>query len=455
MLSFLVIALLAGGAYLAFNNLASAHLVRQIVAERDIFTARAVGRLIENYYRNTKSLRGFPALIREFSRVQSRTHSHMMRGPRQKHMTIRPPTILVTDPEGNTLFHSDPDIRASANIETEADGIPVFLDKKIIAYVYTGTMISPRISPADARYLWSLRRSSMIFILIIVLVSVMFAFLLFLHIIKPVRGLIAASRAVSDGDYTARVAAQSGDELGTLAETFNKMAESIASHEAWRRQMIQDAAHELRTPVTFITGTLEMIKDGVYSADTAKIKELHEEAEYLSSLVHQLKLLSRVESDIDEASRTKVNLTSCLHRAISRFTKRMNEKEISVTTEHDTAPVFVYASERGMSQVFRNSLANALKYTPRKGSIHCSLKTDKASAYIIIEDSGPGIPVHERENVFERFYRLDPARTADTGGSGLGLAISRQIVESHQGAITISDSKLGGACFTIRLPQNR
>lgn len=271
-------------------------------------------------------------------------------------------------------------------------------------------------------------------------------------VIAPLRQLERASHRLAQGDLSQRVSITGQDEVGRLAESFNRMAESLEKSEKLRRQMIADIAHELRTPLTVIQGNLQAILDGVYEPTPEVIASIHEESLLLARLVSDLRELSLAEAGELRLGKRVTDLREIVQHAATVVDPALRAKNIALNLELPQDPVFVEIDAQRIEQVLLNLLTNAEHYTPSEGQIRVVLTVRDSNAIVQVSDTGPGITPEDLPYVFERFWRADKSRSRATGGSGLGLAIAKYFVEAHDGKIW-AESTLGqGTTFTFSLP---
>jgi signal transduction histidine kinase len=271
-------------------------------------------------------------------------------------------------------------------------------------------------------------------------------------ITSPLREMAAASRAMAEGDDTHPVRTTSRDEVGELARAFVAMRTRLAALDRQRRELIANASHELRTPLAGLQARFENIADGVEIADPENVRSTLAEIERLSHLVDQLLDLSRIESGTSPLEVTDLDLTQLLHHASQSARIRHPELTIRIVAADGIA---YRGDEARVLQIVRNLLDNAARYSPDGDPVEVSACRSSAGVELVVSDHGPGIPVQERDKVFERFYRTDHARASDGGGSGLGLAIARSIVELHHGSIEIRSNEPTGARLVVSLPDLR
>ncbi len=302
------------------------------------------------------------------------------------------------------------------------------------------------LAPARVSILRSIWQSAVLGIAAAVAVAV----LLGSYIVKPIRELTVATKAMSQGDTTRRVAVGANDEIGRLAASFNVMAGAIERTERLRRQMITDVAHELRSPLTRMIVQLEAAEDGHLSRDEA-LAGVRDDARRLERIVDDLRDLSLADAHELAIARHEIALGRCIDDALARMTPHAVQSRVAL--EPDVAPVLPAAlgDEARVAQILDNLIANALRYTPPGGRVVVGATADREHVECFVEDDGPGIAPAQLPLVFERFYRADPSRHHGTGGSGLGLAIVKSLVEAQGGSVS-AESRLGhGARFTWTL----
>ncbi|MCX5826720.1 MAG: ATP-binding protein [Deltaproteobacteria bacterium] len=278
------------------------------------------------------------------------------------------------------------------------------------------------------------------------------AFLLSRHLLAPVRQLIEGARALTARDFDVRIKVDTGDELGQLANDFNKMAAQLGLYEQMQRQWLSDISHELRTPLSILRGEIEAMQDGIRPIDIAAITSLHSEALRLGKLVDSLHDLSMAGSGSLPMNRLPVKPGAVLREVLQKYLGRLAQRHITIIDELGEHPLTIMADEEQLSRLFCNLLENTVRYTESPGVL--KVKQEQADGLLIIsyEDSGPGVPEGSLDRLFDRLYRVDPSRSRDLGGDGLGLAICKQIVQAHNGEIKASHANLGGLLIVIVLP---
>ncbi len=272
----------------------------------------------------------------------------------------------------------------------------------------------------------------------------------------PLNKLAEAARAIGEQDLSQRVEVRGSREIQAVATAFNEMAQELENAEILRTTLLNDIAHELRTPLSVIQGNLRAILDDVYEMDKAEIARLYDQTRQLSHLVDDLRVLAQAEAQQLSLNLTKVEIVPWAQNIAAVFRPIAEQKEIKLRVEILGEHPLIQADRDRMTQVLHNLLNNAIQHTPANGIITVHVSQTETEFLLRVWDTGEGIDPEHLPHVFDRFYRADPARSRETGGTGLGLAISRAIIEAHGGNITVSSSGTGkGSQFSIQLPINR
>jgi signal transduction histidine kinase len=276
------------------------------------------------------------------------------------------------------------------------------------------------------------------------------------RIVNPIRAMTQASQRIAAGDYHQRVQVLSQDELGSMAQAFNQMAETLEQTEQRRLALIGDVAHELRTPLSSIRGVMEGLVDGVLPAEPATYVGVQKEVARLQRLVHDLEELSRAEAGQTSIHLCPTDLSDVVSAAAERLRPQFDDKQVDLDLELPSHPIMVSADINRVTQVLLNLLGNALHYTPAGGRVQVRTWQSAQEAFIAVEDDGIGISPEHLAHVFERFYRVDKSRSRTGGGSGIGLTIAKHLVEAHGGRIWAASPGAGqGSTFTVTLRLSR
>jgi signal transduction histidine kinase len=272
---------------------------------------------------------------------------------------------------------------------------------------------------------------------------------------SPLRDMASAASAMARGDYDRRVRATSRDEVGELARAFNAMAAELGGVERMRRDLVANVSHELRTPIGALQALLENLVDGVEPPNPAALRTALAQTERLGRLVEQLLDLSRLESGGLAIEPVSFQVRPLLEQATREceLGEAFAEHPVWLKVCVQPGDLRAVGDPERMHQVVGNLLDNAVRHSPPDGRVWLSAHAAASGEVTIqVADEGPGIEGHERERVFERFYRADAARTASDGGSGLGLAIARWIVDAHGGAIRAEAREPAGCRMVVELP---
>jgi two-component system sensor histidine kinase BaeS len=282
--------------------------------------------------------------------------------------------------------------------------------------------------------------------------SILLGSILARSLTRPLQDLTEATRAVADGDLQRQVPVRSNDEVGTLAESFNRMSAALDRSQRLRRQMTADIAHDLRTPLSIIVGHLDAVDEGVLPADAKTIDIMRDETMHLSHMIEDLRTLSLADAGELSLARSLVEPGVLVQRSTVAQQPAAQAAGIEIKVDLDPGLPTLNLDPERMTQVLGNLIDNALLYTPKGGHILLSAKPDGKGVEIRVSDSGQGIPQAELGLVFERLYRSDKSRKRNAGGSGLGLAIAKSIVEAHGGTIRAESAPGEGTTIIVTLP---
>jgi heavy metal sensor kinase len=286
-------------------------------------------------------------------------------------------------------------------------------------------------------------------------------------IVASAGGIFLASRALAPIDHVTRLAkrisaddlsqridiALPDDEVGELARTFNEMIARLDAAFQRQRQFTADASHEMRTPLTAIKGQIEVALSRPRDAEAYRevLQDANEEVDRLIRLVGSLLTLARADAGEIPLAAEPVSVGDLVSSVVQQVRPAAEAKRIAI--EVLTGPdVTVRADQDLLLQLLLNLLDNALKYTAEGGRVSVGWEVGGASARVWVEDTGIGIDASEQPRIFDRFYRVDKARSRAGGGAGLGLSISRWIAEAHKGGVSVESSPGRGALFTVTLP---
>lgn len=280
------------------------------------------------------------------------------------------------------------------------------------------------------------------------------------RITRPITVMSDTVRRFSSGDYSARVEVRSADEIGELAGTFNEMADEINTLEQARRSFVANVSHELRSPLTSMKGFLEAMIDGTIAPeDHAKyLAVVVDENKRMISMVNDLLDLARIESGEFKLDKKRFDVNELIRRTLITFEARIVEKKIEVGIDFSDEKCLVSADPVQISQVIRNLIDNAIKFSPEGGRIELSVTSDRRLASVSVRDNGKGIAAEDLKYVFDRFFKGEKAHTpSGAAGTGLGLSIVKRILDCHGQSITVvsEDGKGTEFVFTLELAKSK
>jgi two-component system, OmpR family, sensor histidine kinase BaeS len=273
------------------------------------------------------------------------------------------------------------------------------------------------------------------------------------RIVRPVRELADAAQQIAHGARDARVPARGTDELAELAGAFNEMAASLERAEQIRSQLLADVAHELRTPLATVESYVEALSDGVLAADDENWGVIRAETSRLNRLVDDLQKVSRAQAHQLDLHLAPVATAVLVSDAVKAAEPAYASKGVALEAHIEPDVPAIEADSERIAEVLANLLTNALRHTPTGGIVNVSAHQRDDQLEIAVADNGEGIALEHLDRVFERFYRIDPARSRASGGTGIGLAIVRAIAEAHGGSVTATSPGTGsGTTVTLLLP---
>ncbi len=270
--------------------------------------------------------------------------------------------------------------------------------------------------------------------------------------LEPVAEITNTARRIGAENLNERIKVSVPDEIGRLASTINEMIERLEKSFKQIKQFTADASHELKTPLTILKGEMEI---ALRSKDDAYMKEVIasslEEIDRMSYIVRNLLDLAKMDVEKESAPKDIVELDRVLSERVEILRKLALDRGVRLDILKNK-PASVLGDQVRLSQLFFNLIDNALKYTPQGGSVELYLDTEGGMAVFSVTDSGIGISKDDLPYIFDRFYRVDKARSGAAGGAGLGLSICKEIVDSHSGSIEVKSDEGKGSAFTVKLP---
>ena len=307
--------------------------------------------------------------------------------------------------------------------------------------------------------LHQLRRDFFAGVPVVLLLASLGGYFLARKSLAPIASMNSQTQRISAENLSQRLDVNnSRDELGRLATTINDLLTRLESAFNEQQRFIADASHELRTPLAVLRGETEVALAKQRTADEYQesLSLIQEEAERLSRIVEDLFILARQPIDAPATLiKERVSLNDAVKDCARAAQVLATRKGVQLKTENNSTPISLNGDKELITRMLLNLLDNAVKYTPAGGEISLALTRQNGNAEITVRDTGIGIPEVDRQRIFDRFYRVDKARSRALGGAGLGLSIVRWIVEVHGGEIRIDSTPGRGSTFTVDLPLKR
>jgi two-component system sensor histidine kinase BaeS len=355
--------------------------------------------------------------------------------------------LAISAPDGVVLLRSGPAelLRASGAAKVRRPVVVLGHEVGVVLLAFPAGALSP----ADRRLRTELAEALGVSSGLAVLGAILLAALATPALVRPIRRLTAAARALETGASYSRLGERAGPgELRDLGCAFDAMAAALEHNEQLRRTMVADVAHELRTPLAILQGETEALVDGVSAPTPAALASLHDESLRLGRLVEDLQTLASAEAAGLSLERHAVDLATIAAGAAESLAGRF--RATGVDLERVLSPGLVWADPDRMRQVVVNLFTNAVKFTTPGGRVELLVRVAGSSVYLEVLDTGPGVPADEREQIFERFFRGGAGRRS--GGAGIGLAVVKELVHAHKGDIEVQGLPGEGARFVLRLP---
>lgn len=310
---------------------------------------------------------------------------------------------------------------------------------------------------ADANFRSNSYTAILIAAVVSVILSCIIGFLFSRSLARPIDKITKTARQIRNGDLSARTGFKGNDEIGQLGETFDDMATSVEKDIKHERRLTSDVAHELRTPLMAMQATVEAMQDGVYPTDAQHLEVVDNEVRRLSRLVGAMLQLSRLENGKTPFRPKKTDLVWLVKSLVTSQEQLFQDKglQLRFTNEAPGKQLIAEVDPDLLQQAVINLMSNAMRYTPSGGWVLVAIAQDHSDVLISVTDTGIGIAKEDLPRTFSRFWRSDASREMESGGLGVGLAVTKEIIDRHNGTITV-ESELGkGTTFTLRIPLNQ
>ncbi len=379
--------------------------------------------------------------------------------------------LIVTDQSGRVLYCSDGTFAAGAltpydQVMKAMDGFDVFnwdykdgvmVSQAAIPVISNGVTVgcvyTMEQDAQQGSVIQSLQSTILTITVTLELAVVLFSLGFAYAFSKRLDKIMASMRILQDGDYTHKVTVGGRDELTVLAREFNDLTGKLEISENKRRQFVSDASHELKTPLATIKLLSDSILQNDMDLDTIRefVEDIGNEAERLNRMSEKLLSLTRSEVRAEEDACEIVLMAPTIQRVARMLSSHAQASQVDIVLDlENDVPILI--REDDLYQIAFNLAENGIKYNTKGGTLTLRLSRTEDSGILVVSDTGTGIPADCLSHIFERFYRVDKARSRASGGSGLGLALVRSMVERNQGTIHVESTYGQGTTFTVEFP---
>jgi len=388
--------------------------------------------------------------------------------------SLRATRLLITDPGGMVLYDSysaDSSLGSYALLPEIVQALEGVSGNDVFSWQYQDGVMQSRVATPIVAYgniigclymmeydaeqggvIRSLQLNIFTITLILEIAVIVFSVMFATAFSTRLRRVLASIRIIRSGDYSHRVAMGGNDELTVLGDEFNQLTERLQISENKRRQFVSDASHELKTPLASIKLLTDSILQNDMDQATVRefVSDIGNEADRLNRMTQKLLSLSHIESQEDGDCEI-IYMRPTIDKVVRMLTGLANQNEITITADcQQDCPILIL--EDDLYQIIFNLVENGIKYNVPGGKLTIRTFREEDNAVLQVSDTGMGIPEDAQPHVFERFYRVDKARSRSSGGSGLGLAIVRSMVERNQGSITLASVPGQGTTFLVTFP---
>ena len=368
-------------------------------------------------------------------------------------------TILYDDEEGGIIAadatrHESKQFMPREGAAIAAAQVTVASGKVVGTITYWSASSELLLTKADSNF----RTSSYAAIVMAASMAVVFACLIGYFVAraltKPIKRITSTASQIRNGDLSARSGLEGSDEMGRLGETFDEMAASLERDIKLEHRLTSDVAHELRTPLMAMQATVEAMQDGVMPANQENLATVAVEVRRLSRLVDAMLRLSRMENGKIPVHFEKCDVVSLASDLVTMQEQLFQDNGLELRFVNETGHS-KYVAEVDpdlVREAMVNLLSNALRYTSEGGHVEVRVGRNRRNVLLSVSDTGMGIAKEDIPRVFSRFWRSDASREREAGGLGVGLALTKEIVDRHNGTITVDSEEGVGTTFTLKLP---
>ncbi len=365
--------------------------------------------------------------------------------------------FVIANAEGNIVFGGRSDLLGRKLNPRELNkGVKLDVDGDTIGWlIFTPAIDRWVAGTAEGNFMVSITQAVYFSAIAAAGVALILGGVLAYTFTRSLRELTAATKELEKGRLGYQVEVRSQDELGELAKSFNQMSAELERSNQLRRKMTADIAHDLRTPLSVLTGYTEALSDAKLQPTPEIFETMHNEALHLSHLVDDLKTISLADAGELPLAYQRIAVDILLNRTASAHRVQAEHENIAIAVDIPPQLPEIEVDVERMVQVLGNLMSNALRYTPPGGQITLSARQSDNQVQISITDTGVGIAAEDLPYVFERSFRGDKARTHPAGETGLGLSIAKSLVQVQGGTISVESEPGKGTTFTIRFPAEK
>lgn len=302
----------------------------------------------------------------------------------------------------------------------------------------------------------SMEQRVVLFAIILGVLIVAFSFYFTGVLTKPLTSVVNSIDRITEGYMNEGIAIKGYNEIEKISDSFNHMMNRMQKLENSRQEFVSNVSHELKTPITSIkvlADSLLMQEDTPIELYREFLVDITDEIERENKIINDLLSLVKLDKTAGDMNIAPININELLELILKRLTPIAKKQNIEMIYE-SFRPVIAEVDEVKLSLAISNLIENAIKYNTEDGWVRVSLNADHKYFFIKVSDSGIGIPLEAQDSIFERFYRVDKARSRETGGTGLGLAITKNVIQMHRGAIKVYSKEGEGTTFNVRIPLN-
>jgi signal transduction histidine kinase len=452
-LAFVAVTLVSVGAVAYISGRVTTQQFAVYVSRGGLLRAEAAVPQFAAYYARTGTWEGVEALVTSWVAQGQASRGGQGSGRGQGWAGGGIGRLILANAEGTVVADSAGELTGTRlSGEVLEQGSPVVVEERQVGSLVITTGDVSGHGELEEEYLASVQRALLWAGVLAGALGIGLGGVLAYQIIAPIQQLRSAATAIAGGDLSQRVDVATGDEIGDLAAAFNRMTAELERQQALRRNLVADIAHELRTPLSVVRGSMEAMLDGVHPLDEAHLAPVYEEALLLQRLVDDLRLLSLADAGQLALERRRVEVGELVQSVVKAAEVAAQSSEVRLESQVPAGLPPVAGDEQRLRQVLNNLVSNALRHTPAGGHVEISARAAEGGIEVAVSDSGPGIAPRDLPHIFERFYRGDRSRTRRSGGTGLGLSIARKLIEAHGGRIGVENVPGGGSRFFFWLP---